>query len=90
MLKLTKTDNFTMFSEKDGEGLLEITLTTTYKKESDKGIVEETHSIKTYDVDIDRAYDVLSRAMSSYFLSIRNIFNGDENVDDKSNQISTA
>jgi len=90
MLKMTKLDKFTIVSEGEGDGLLEVTLTTTYKKETDKGNVEETHSVKTYDNDIDRAYDVLSRAMIAYFSGVKNLFNGDEDVHNKSSQATTA
>lgn len=89
MLKLSKDDNFSVVKI-DESDMLEVILTTTYRKETDKGKIEETHSVKTYDVDIDRAYSVLSRAMTSYFAGIRDLFNGDDDVKDKGNEVSTA
>lgn len=89
MFRLSKVDNFVIEND-SGSGLFEVVLTTTYKKETNKGKVEKTHSVKTYDTDIDRAYSVLSRAMVSYFSSIKNIFEVGENVQDKSDEARTA
>lgn len=90
MLKITKTDTHVISSKTDGSDVLEITLTTTYKKETEEGAVERTHSVKTFDTDIDRAYEVLTNAMSAYFYEIREIFNGESNVENKGSEISTA